>query len=183
MKKFCKKGLSVILAVIMVVGLIPATAYAAIDSTGKPDGLNYDLVLSLYVGEGFPGEPAVYGTGDYRNFDKNFSIKSGAVFSEVDIRGNGGAEGFLNEEAIMKDLVQGTPSGNTKVWGVYDTNGLRPYFAEGSSIISKAKEAAMIRAVKTDLKNGATTYTTFKKVEDDLSAVITKANENATNIT
>ena len=39
-----------------------------------------------------------------------------------------------------------------------------------------------IAQVQTDLIDGATTYKTFKKVETDLSAVITKANDNATDI-
>ena len=69
MKKLWKKGLSFVLTVFMVAGLLPTTAFAAVDSTGKPKDVNNTLVLSIYTGNGFPGEPAVYGTSDYKNFN------------------------------------------------------------------------------------------------------------------
>ena len=145
MVKICKRVLSAFLAVALVVGLMPVTAYAAVDSTGKPTDLKNTLVLSVYVGDGFPGEPAVYGTSNYRNFNSNFAVQSGATFKSS-------AESELDPK-IIESLVQGTPSGNTTVWGAYDANGMKDYFLENASIIQPENEAKMIRAVKTELKN------------------------------
>ena len=74
MMEILKKGLSVFLALALLISIMPVTAYAAVDSTGKPKDLKNTLVLSVYVGAGFPGEPAVNGTSNYRNFNSKFSI-------------------------------------------------------------------------------------------------------------
>ena len=56
MRKIWKKGLSLVLVMVMVIGLLPVTAFAAVDATGKPTDLNNTLVLSIYTPEGsFPG--------------------------------------------------------------------------------------------------------------------------------
>ena len=141
MKKILKKGLSLVLALVMVAGLLPVTAFAAVDSSGKPTDLNNTLVLSIYTGEGFPGEPAVYGTGDYRNINSNFAVQSGATFASS-------ASGQLIWEKVNEDIVQGASSGSTSVWGVYDANGTKDYFKEGATIINRENEIDMIRAVK-----------------------------------
>ena len=146
MSKIWMKGLSFALAAIMVMGLLPVTAFAAVDSTGRPKDVNNSLVLSIYTGTGFPGEPAVYGTENYKNFNNKFEIRSGATFANS-------AKDQLDWDKIDKDIVQGTSSGSTSVWGVYDANGTKDYFKSNASIIKPANEAKMIRAVKTELKN------------------------------
>ena len=75
MKKLWQKGLSFILTLIMVAGLLPTTALAAVDSSGRPKDVNNKLVLSIYTGNGFPGEPAVYGTSNYKNFN-SYTLES-----------------------------------------------------------------------------------------------------------
>lgn len=146
MKKTWKRGLSFVLAVIMIVGLLPTTVFAAVDSTGRPKDVNNTLVLSIYTGTGFPGEPAVYGTSSYKNFNSKFEVKSGATFANS-------SKDQLDWSKIQKDIVQGTTSGSTTVWGVYDANGTKDYFLEKASIIKPANEAKMIRAIKTELKD------------------------------
>ena len=141
MKKFLKRGLSLVLALVMVAGLLPVTAFAAVDSSGKPTDLNNTLVLSIYTGSGFPGEPAVYGTSNYKNFNSSFAVRSGATFASS-------AANQLDWEKIKKDLVQGASSGNTSVWGVYDANGTKDYFLPGASIIDRDNEIKMICAAK-----------------------------------
>ena len=139
MKNVWKRGLSLALALVMVAGLLPVTAFAAVDSSGKPTDLNNTLVLSIYTGDGFPGEPAVYGTGDYKNINSSFAVKSGATFASS-------AADQLNWEKVKNDLVQGASSGSTSVWGVYDANGTKDYFQEGATIIKRENEIKMICA-------------------------------------
>ncbi len=141
MKKILKRGLSLLLALVMVTGLLPITAFAAVDSSGKPTDLNNTLVLSIYTGNGFPGEPAVYGTSNYKNINSSFAVRSGATFASS-------AANQLDWEKIKKDLVQGASSGNTSVWGVYDANGTKDYFLSNASIIDHDNEIKMIRAIK-----------------------------------
>ena len=141
MKKILKRGLSLVLALIMVVGLLPVTAFAAVESSGRPKDVNNTLVLSFYTGDGFPGEPAVYGTGNYKNINSSFAVKSGATFANT-------ANNQLDWDKINKDIVQGASSGSTSVWGVYDANGTKDYFLPDASIIDPDNEIKMIRAVK-----------------------------------
>ena len=141
MKNMLKRGLSLALALIMVVGLMPVTAFAAVDSSGKPTDTNNTLVLSIYTGEGFPGEPAVYGTSNYKNITSSFEVRSGATFASS-------AKDQLDWEKVKKDLVQGPTSGSTSVWGVNDANGTKDYFLPGASIINRDNEIKMIRAAK-----------------------------------
>ena len=140
MKKILERGLALTLALVMVIGLLPVTAFAAVDSSGKPTDLNNTLVVSIYVGDGFPGEPAVFGTSDYRNINSSFEVKSGATFASS-------ASGQLIWEKVNQDIVQGTSSGSTSVWGVYDANGTKDYFQEDASVIKRENEIKMIRAV------------------------------------
>ena len=146
MKKILSKGLSIILAVVMIAGLLPTTVFAAVDSTGRPKDVNNELVLSIYTGSGFPGEPVVYSTTNYKNYNSKFEVKSGATFANS-------AKNQLDWNKIQEDIVQGTSSGSTSVWGVYDANGTKDYFLENASIIQPENEAKMIRAIKTELKN------------------------------
>ena len=145
MMNILKRGLSLVLVLVMMVGLMPVTAFATVDNrTGRPKDTDDALVLSIYTGKGFPGEPAVYGTSSYKSFNSSFAIKSGQFSSS--------AADQLNWSAIDKDLVQGTSSGNTSVWGVYDITGTDKYFLEDASIIQPENEAKIIRAIKTELK-------------------------------
>ena len=142
MRRLWKKGLSFVLAVIMVASLLPTTALAAVDNaTGMPKDVNNTLVLAIYTGDGFPGEPAVYGTEKYKNINSSFAVKSGSTFANT-------ATSQLDWSKIEKDIVQGAASSNTYVWGVYDANGTKDYFLPNASIIQPANEAKIIRAVK-----------------------------------
>ena len=124
MKNILKRGLSFALALVMMVGLLPVTAFAAVDNaTGMPKDVNNTLVLAIYTGEGFPGEPAVYGTEQYKNINSSFAVKSGSTFAST-------ANNQLNWSKIQKDIVQGTASSNTYVWGVYDANGTKDFALE-----------------------------------------------------
>ena len=77
MKKILKRGLSLVLTLVILVGLMPVTAFAAVDSSGRPTDLNNTLVLSIYTPEGsFPGEPAMHGSEDYISFSSSFAKTS-----------------------------------------------------------------------------------------------------------
>ena len=128
MKKIWKRGLSFVLALVMVAGLLPVTAFAAVDSTGKPTDLNNTLVLSIYTPEGsFPGEPAMHGSEDYISFNSKFAKTSASgKFKDS-------AASELKED-ILADMVQGTSSGNNTVWGVFSADGLKEkYFKSDAS--------------------------------------------------
>ena len=132
MMKLLKKSLSFVIVLAMLISMLPATVWAAVDSTGKPTDLTNDIVLSIYTPEGkFPGEPAVYGTSNYKSFKSNFTLGSASSFSAVIFKQS--AEDELKPE-ILDKLVEGTPSGTTTVWGAYDANGMKEYFRDDSSI-------------------------------------------------
>lgn len=145
MKKILKRGLSLVLTLIMVVGLLPVTAFAAVDSSGRPQDVANKLILAIYNGTGFPGEPAVYSPTSYKNINSKFEAKSGTFASS--------AKDQLDWNKIEPDLLQGKTSGNTKVWGVYDASGAKDYFLPTASIIQPANEAKIIRAIKSDVAN------------------------------
>ena len=145
MKKILKRGLSLVLALIMAVGLLPVTAFAAVDSSGRPQDVANKLILAIYNGTGFPGEPAVYSPTSYKNINSKFEAKSGTFASS--------AKDQLDWNKIEPDLLQGKTSGNTKVWGVYDASGAKDYFLPTASIIQPANEAKIIRAIKSDVAN------------------------------
>ena len=152
MTKIFKKGISFLITFAFLVGMIPSTVFAAVDSTGKPTDLDNNIILSIYTPEGkFPGEPAVYGTSNYKSFKSDFTLgTSSSVFKDSAVT-------ELNPE-ILDALVEGTPSGNTTVWGAYDANGMKKYFLEGASIIKRENEIEMIRAIKNISESEAENY-------------------------
>ena len=143
MKKILKRGLSLVLTLIMIVGLLPVTAFAAVDSSGKPTDLNNTLVLSIYTPEGsFPGEPAMHGSADYISFNSSFAKTS----ASGKFKDNATTE--LNT-SVLDDMVQGASNGNNTVWGVFSADGLKEkYFKPNASIIQPANEAKIIRVIK-----------------------------------
>lgn len=143
MKKILKRGLSLVLALVIVTGLLPITAFAAVDSSGKPTDLKNTLVLSIYTPEGsFPGEPAMHGSEDYISFNSKFKQTSASG------QFKSSAVGEL-KTSVLDDLVQGASSGNNTVWGVFSAEGLKEkYFESDASIIQPTNEAKIIRAVK-----------------------------------
>ena len=143
MMKVWKRGLSLVLALLVMIGLLPVSAFAAVDSSGKPTDLNNTVVLSIYTPEGsFPGEPAMHGSEDYISLNSKFSTTSASgKFKDS-------ATTELKTE-ILADLVQGASSGNNTVWGVFSADGLKEkYFQPDASIIQPANEAKIIRAIK-----------------------------------
>ena len=78
MKKMLKRGLSLVLTLIMVAGLLPVSASAKVNNnTGYPLDLDNDLILSIYTKDGeFPGEPALHDSGNYVSFNSSFKISS-----------------------------------------------------------------------------------------------------------
>ena len=147
MKKILKRGLSLVLALVMVTGLLPVTAFAAVDSSGKPTDLNNTLVLSIYTPEGsFPGEPAMHGSEDYISFNSSFA-KTTASGKFKD-----NAVGEL-KQSVLNDLVQGASNGSNTVWGVFSADGLKEkYFESDASIIKRENEITMIKAVFKELR-------------------------------
>lgn len=149
MKKILKRGLSLVLALVMVTGLLPFTAYAAVDSSGKPTDLNNTLVLSIYTPEGsFPGEPAMHGSEDYISFNSSFAKTT----ASGQFKANATTE--LNT-SVLNDLVQGASNGSNTVWGVFSADGLKEkYFKSDASIIQPANEAKIIRVIKGNAVQG-----------------------------
>lgn len=147
MKRIWKKGLSFVLAVIMVMSLMPTTAFAAVDSSGKPTDLNNTLVLSIYTPEGsIPGEPATHGSEDYVSFNSKFNetTASGKFLDS--------AATELKEE-VLNDLVQGASNGKNTVWGVFSADGLKEkYFKNdaNATIVKPENEAKIIKTIKGD---------------------------------
>ena len=120
------------------------------------------------------GSDSVVGSVDYKIAQEVAKILNDNDDSDIDT---------LNEIAAwIKNDTAGVGALNQKVTdneaAIEDHEGR---IAANEKAVSETLPAA-INKVKTDLVNGATTYTTFKKVETDLSAVITKANDNATAI-
>ena len=60
-----KRTLSLLLATVMLIGATPLWVFADSDDNGKPIDLTDGVVLAIYNGDGYPGEPAVYGTDKY----------------------------------------------------------------------------------------------------------------------
>ena len=119
MKNVLKRVFSFILVLVIAAGMMPITAYAAVDSTGKPTDLNNTLVLSIYTPEGsFPGEPAMHGSEDYISFNSKFAKTSASGKFKDDAT----SELELN---VLDDMVQGTSNGSNTVWGVFSADGLK----------------------------------------------------------
>ena len=133
MKKL-KRILSALLVLCMVITLLPNMAFAAHDSSGKPLDLTGSVYLALYTaGNSFPGEPAVYGTTNYLNYNASFSPISYGTFASS-------AENLLKPQ-ILDDVVEGTPSssgwyGSSYVWGVFSTTGGSHYLTEASGLVN-----------------------------------------------
>lgn len=156
MMKTLSKGISFLLAFVLLVGMMPTAVFAAVDSTGKPTDLTNSIVLSIYTPDGqFPGEPAVYGTSNYKSFKSDFTLGSTSSWSAVIFKES--AEGEL-DPSILDNLVEGTPSGSTTVWGAYDANGIKKYFLDDASIIKRENEIKMIRAIKNISESEAENY-------------------------
>ena len=155
-----KKVLSIFLAFAMVLTIMPVTAYAAVDATGKPTDLNNTLVVSIYTPDGsFPGEPAMHGSDDYISFNSKFAKTS----ASGKFKDNATTE--LNE-GVLNDLVQGASSGNNTVWGVFSADGLKEkYFQSGASIIQPENEVKIIREIKKNDVNGMTDAEVLAKYE------------------
>lgn len=120
------------------------------------------------------GNDTVVGSVDYKIAQEVAKILNDNDASDIDT---------LNEIAAwIKNDTAGVGALNQKVTdneaAIQDHEGR---IAANEQAVSTTLPNAIAK-VKTDLVNGATTYTTFKKVETDLSNVITKANTNATNI-
>lgn len=143
-KRIWRKSVSFLLAVVLTVMILPATAFAAFDSNGKPTDLKNEICLSIYNGTDFPGEPAVYGTGNYTSFNSSFK-KASSWLSTPTFKSSAVDE--LNPQ-ILNDLQEGAHSGSTTVWGVYDAEGMKHHFLEDASIIQPENELKIIQAIK-----------------------------------
>jgi len=149
MKKILKRGLSLVLTLVMLVGLLPVTAFAKVNNdTGMPLDVDDTLVLSIYTGNGIPGEPVVHGTTGYRNINSNFKAASGDFAST--------AKSHLNEDMVLNDIREGVPGDNTYVWGIYNSTGLKAYFNQNSTILEK--ETEIIKAIKNCSEEEAKKY-------------------------
>ena len=154
--KLLKKSLSFLIVLTMLVAVLPTTALAAVDSTGKPTDLANDIVLSIYTPDGqFPGEPAVYGTSNYKSFKSDFTLASTSFLSSSVFKDD--AESEL-KPSILDNLVEGSHSDTITVWGVYDPNGIKEYFRDDASITKEANEIKMIRAIKNISEEEAKKY-------------------------
>ena len=130
--------------------MLPLTAFAAVDSSGRPTDLKNKLVLSIYTTEGtFPGEPATHGSSEYISFKSDFTTTSASG------QFKSSAEDELDPSILGENvLVQGTGNSSTKVWGVFSADGLDQYFLKDASIIQPENEKKIIQEVK----NGVTTW-------------------------
>jgi len=147
-----KRSLSWILVLVLTFGLLPNSVFATHDrSNGKPLDLENTVVLTIYSGSSFPGEPSTHtNTGDYTGFNSNFN--KGSTYSTK-------AYNVL-EESILSDVTQGPTSqiwGRTcYVWGVFDTSSgssmdsLAHYFVDGidNPIFDEDNQTKMIAAAK-----------------------------------
>ena len=137
-----KRIMAFTLAVVTLIGAIPLSVFAAADiNTGKPTDVNDPVVLALYTGSGFPGEPALYGAGDYLRINNKFEVTQDSVIFASS------ATDLLKEE-IINDVRQGASNSNTDVWGVYSAEGNKAYFKEGSSLILPENELKIIKSAK-----------------------------------
>ena len=74
MRKHAKRSISLLLTLVMLLGMLPTTASAAHDGSGKPLDMTDNVVLSLYTGTDFPGEPNTHmDTSGYVSFSSSFS--------------------------------------------------------------------------------------------------------------
>lgn len=136
--------LSLALVSLFATSILPLNAYAAHDSDGKPTNLADKLVLAIYNGTDFPGEPTVNDKSDYTSFNSSFSVATSFLGSPTF---KSRASDELDPE-ILNELQEGTHTSNTKVWGVFNTSGIESFLLSDSSILQPQNEAKIIRAVK-----------------------------------
>ncbi len=119
-----RRALCIFLAAVLLVSMLPASVFAAHDSTGKPLDLTGDVYLALYIGgSDFPGEPAEHAVSGYLNLNGTFGSNGFGKFAES-------AQNIL-EPSILNDVVQGTSG----VWGVFSTTGGSRYLLPTSGIV------------------------------------------------
>ena len=120
-----KRILSLLLAAVLLVSMVPQSVFAAHDSTGRPLDLTGDVYLALYIGGSeFPGEPAEHAVSGYLNLNQQFSSPGFTVYADS-------AEGIL-KESILDDVVQGTSG----VWGVFSTTGGSRYLDPADGLVN-----------------------------------------------
>ena len=121
-----KRVVALVLLACMVIPMVPLSAFAAYDSTGRPLDLKNQLYLAIYLGtDDFPGEPANHATSGYNCLNSNFSLgNSSSVFATT-------AEEIL-EPSILDDVVEGSD----RVWGVFSTSGGSRYLKSSSGLVT-----------------------------------------------
>lgn len=120
------------------------------------------------------GNDTVVGSVDYKVAQEVAKILNDNDPSDIDT---------LNEIAAwIKNDTAGVGALNQKVTD--NTNAINNHTGRIEAVETAVNTTLpnAITKVQTDLVDSATTYNTFKKVETDLSAVMTKANDNATDI-
>lgn len=143
MKKMRKnRVLALLLTLMMVIGMLPTTALAAHDSTGRPTDLTGRVTLAIYNKSGFPGEPAIYGTSDYTKIGSNFKAAS-FLFGYFNSR----ASNVLTAD-ILDVLKEGAHSNDMQVWGYYNPEGASKFFTQNSGLLNRSNEETIIKTIK-----------------------------------
>lgn len=120
-----KRTLSLFLAMVLLFTLLPQSAFAAHDSTGRPLDLKGDVYLALYIGgNNFPGEPAEHDISGYLNLNSQLQSPGFVKYAES-------AKGII-KESILQDVVQGTSG----VWGVFSTTGGSRYLEPADGLVN-----------------------------------------------
>lgn len=120
-----KRILSFFLTLVMLVSMLPASVFAAHDSTGRPLDLTGDVYLALYIGgNNFPGEPAEHDVSGYLNLNSQLKSPGFSIYADS-------ANGIIKEE-ILDDVVQGTSG----VWGVFSTTGGSRYLDPADGLVN-----------------------------------------------
>ena len=143
--KRLKRVISSLIMACLLLALLPVSALAAHDSTGRPTDLTGQVYLSLYNGTGFPGEPAEHDSADYITFNSDFTVGDGnSVFAD--------SASIVLQNKILEDVVEGTRTSDwlwtNYVWGVYDAEGSEEYLLADSALTTVANEQKLIRQVK-----------------------------------
>jgi len=128
-----RKIIAILMVLVMLAGILPVQAFAAYDrNTGQPTDLNNRVILSVFNGTTFPGEPNTHqNTGSYSSFDGDFEKQTGSIFNPVIY--NSSAANVLKDN-VLDDVIQGATLNNRYyVWGVFDTDGISTYFVDGTS--------------------------------------------------
>lgn len=143
-----KKIVSLVLALCMFVSMLPTSAFAVSDASGRPLDLDDPVYLSLHVHDDttahIPGEPAQDGHTAYKYFGGDFNI------IEDEVRPFADAASEVFDKKILDDMIQNC-TGNIKVWGHFDLEGLDQYISNESGIQDNAKK--MIRNASKKFEN------------------------------